>query len=320
MITINTDYKGEIPFTNDIEKTLRKISEAGFTYVHWCHEWEGNYLYCTSEMQQIKEWFDKYNLKAKGIHASEGAARPQKNGKYQYRNDYDNRKDYTSENEYNRIAGVELIKNRVDLAHVLGTKEIVLHMQLPWKSIEESEEFKNKYYEQVFKSFDELEPYCKEKNVRIAVENLLGTPFKYQKEQFDKILKRYHKNFVGFCFDSGHGLIMSEDNPLQLVERYKDRLIALHLNDNLGATPKHLNNDLTTSKQDLHMRPFEGLLDWDRLIKIIAESAYELPLIMELSCKKETEEEFLKKSFEAGKKLNKLLEKYYESNSFDKIG
>lgn len=307
MIAINTDYKGEIPYTDDMERVLRKISEAGFKYVHWCHEWEGNYIYSKSEMIQIKEWFDKYNLKAKGIHASEGAARLQKNGRYQYRNDYDNRKDFTSENEYNRVAGVELIKNRVELAKELETKEIVLHMQLPWKAIDESEEFKNKYYEQVLKSFDELQEYCKEKNVRIAVENLLGTPIRCQKEQFDKLFKRYDKEFLGFCFDSGHGLIMSDGDPLELVERYKDRLIAMHLEDNLGATPEQLSNDLTTAKQDFHMRPFEGLLDWKRLIKIISESPYELPLTMELSCR-ENEEEFLIKSFKAGKKLNEMLE------------
>ena len=42
------------------------------------------------------------------------------------------RKDYTSDLEPNRIAGVELIKNRVELTHVLGGNEIVLHMYLPY--------------------------------------------------------------------------------------------------------------------------------------------------------------------------------------------
>ncbi len=45
-------------------------------------------------------------------------------------------KDYLSELEPNRIAGVELVKNRVELVHVLGGKEIVLHMYLPTKSFE----------------------------------------------------------------------------------------------------------------------------------------------------------------------------------------
>lgn len=307
MLAFATDYRGEIPHTEDIDRILRKISEAGFEYVHWCHEWEGNYIYSKSEMKQIREMIDKYKLKTKGVHATEGGARPQKHGRYQYRNDYDDRKDFTSENEYNRIAGVELIKNRVDLAHELGATEIVLHMQLPWKQIEESDDFKSKYYEQVFKSFDELEGYCKEKNVKIAVENLLGTPVKYQKEQFDKLFEIYTKDFVGFCFDSGHGLIMNDGDPLELVERYKDRLIALHLNDNLGATSEQLNNDMTTAKQDLHLRPFEGLIDWKRLMKIISESSYEFPLTMELCCRGEEEEYFLRKSFEAGKRLSEMI-------------
>ena len=306
-VAIATDYLGEKPGTVEIENLLRKISEAGFTHIHWCHEWEGNYIYAKSEMKQIKEWLEKYNLKVKGIHATEGAARPQVNGRYKHRNEYDDRKDFTSENEYNRQAGVELIKNRVDLANEIGAREIVLHMQLPWKSIENSGEFKEKYYQQVFKSFDELKTYCQEKKVRIAAENLLGTPLKYQKEQFDKLFQKYDASFLGFCFDSGHGLIMSEGDPLELLERYKDRLIAMHLNDNLAATEEQLQNDLEIAKQDFHLRPLEGKLDWDKLIKLISESVYELPLTMELSCKNESEEVFLRKTLEVGKKLNEML-------------
>lgn len=52
------------------------------------------------------------------------------------------RKDYTSTIEYNRVAGVELIKNRVELAHILGTTEIVLHMYLPYLDFEEKPETK----------------------------------------------------------------------------------------------------------------------------------------------------------------------------------
>ena len=47
-------------------------------------------------------------------------------------------KDYLSELEPNRIAGVELIKNRVELVHVLGGKEIVLHMYLPTRALKKS--------------------------------------------------------------------------------------------------------------------------------------------------------------------------------------
>ncbi len=306
MIAMATDFLGEKQHTNDIEDMIKMIAESGFSHIHWCHEWEGNYMYAESEMDQIAYWLDKYDLKVKGVHGSEGAMRPQKDGRYQYPNDGDNRKDYTSENEWNRKAGVELIRNRVLLAHKIGANEVVLHMQLPWKAMKESKLFKETYFTQVYKSFDELESFCRVKGVRLAIENLLGTPVVHQKEQFDNLFFRYDKSFVGFCFDPGHGAIMSDGDPLELVKRYQDRLIAMHLNDNMGATSEHLSNDLTTAKQDFHMIPGDGILNWDDLTEVIAKSSYELPLTLELSCKGELDE-FLKKSLEKGVKLQEKV-------------
>lgn len=306
MIAMATDFLGEQQHTDEIENLLKKIADSGFSHVHWCHEWEGNYMYAESEMDQIAYWLNKYNLKVKGVHGSEGAMRPQKHGRYQYRNEADNRKDYTSENEWNRKAGVDLIKNRVLLASKIGGKEVVLHMQLPWKAMKESKLFKATYFAQVYKSFDELELFCKEFGVRLALENLLGTPLVHQKEQFDKLFSRYNHNFLGFCFDPGHGAIMSQGDPLELIKRYQHRLIAMHLNDNMGATPDHLSNDLTTAKQDFHMIPGQGMINWDELAGVIAKSSYELPLTLELSCKGKLDE-FLKKSLEKGLALQQQV-------------
>ena len=74
-LAIATDFAGESTRLEDIEDVLKKISEAGFTHVHWCHEWEGDYIYSAYEMQQIKEWMDKYHLKAKALHATKGSRR-----------------------------------------------------------------------------------------------------------------------------------------------------------------------------------------------------------------------------------------------------
>lgn len=308
MIAIATDYLGEIPSTYEIEERLKNIAEAGFTHIHWCHDWEGGYIYSTYEIEQIDCWLKKYNLKMKGIHASEGGKRPNKDGKYKYRNKFDNRKDYTSFNEYNRLAGVELIKNRVDLAEKTGATEVVLHMQMPYKDMDESQTFKDKYWEQVFKSFDELEKYCVPKGIRIAVENLIGTPAKYQMEQFDKIFNRYGIEFLGFCFDSGHGVLMQAEHHLEIVRRYKNRLIALHLNDNAGISKEDLKDDVKIADADTHLIITKGSIDLDSLAQIIADSPYKLPITMELSCKTE-EKEFLNEAYKIGVKFNELVSK-----------
>lgn len=307
MVAFATDYAGESANVFELEMTLKKISEAGFNHIHWCHEWDGDYIYSIYEMIQIKQWMVKYGLKSKALHATEGSRRKNVEGKYKYRWNEQNRKDYTSTEELNRLAGVELIKNRIDLAYVIGAEEVVLHMQLPYKSFEEDLAFRDQYYNQVFKSFDELEYYCKSRNIKICVENLMGTPNEHQIYQFDLLFARYDKEFLGFCFDTGHGNVTST-NCVELAERYKDRIFSIHLSDNMGLfSDDYWDDDPAMSSCDQHRVPFEGNFGWSDFAKIIAESPYKLPCTIEVSLKNNDEEEFLKKNLEAGIKFDSMI-------------
>ena len=146
-IAMTTDFEGVSTSTEEIRETLRKISDAGFSHIHWCHEWDGDYTYSMEEMYQIRGWMNELGLRCKGIHATEGSRRNAgRKNCFQYRYVWQDRRDYTSENEYNRRAGVELIRNRVQMAEILGTDAIVLHMQLPYKDFEENPEFKETIY------------------------------------------------------------------------------------------------------------------------------------------------------------------------------
>ena len=310
MVGFATDYAGESKCTQELEDTLRRIAEAGFSHIHWCHEWDGDYTYSVYEMMQIREWMDKYGLKSKGLHATEGSRRRTVEGKYKYRWEEQNRRDYTSENEYNRLAGVELIRNRVEMARVLGASEIVLHMQLPYVSFEKDPSFRDRYYEQICKSFSELEAECKAKGVRICVENLLGTPNEHQKYQFDLLFDRFDSDFLGFCFDTGHAFVTGDD-MLELARRYKDRMFAIHMSDNLGITSADCwKDDIAMTKCDLHRIPFHGNFDWDSFAKVLADSVYELPVVLEISKKEMDDTEFLREALEAGNRFTAMVEGY----------
>ena len=265
-IAYATDYAGESTATKEIYQTLKNIAEAGFAYIHWCHEWDGDYMYSEAEMLQIKGWLKDLGLKCKGVHATEGSRRIQDvPNRFHYRYDLQDRKDYTSENEYNRQAGVELVRNRLKLAAILGTDAIVLHMQLPYKSFEQEPGFKEKYYRQVFRSFDELEEDCKNLGVRICVENMISPPNSYQIEQFDRLFERYDPEVAAFCFDTGHGMI-SGDDSLELLRRYRDRLFMMHVNDNIGIKSEECwENAKELAKCDEHRNPFCGRADWEVL-------------------------------------------------------
>lgn len=302
-----TDYAGESTSIEEIEQTIKNISEAGFTHIHWCHEWDGDYTYSVYEMQQIKEWLAKYGVKMKGLHASEGMRWRGSKTKFHYRCDTYNRRDFTAFNEWNRLAGVELVKNRIEMANVLGATEIVLHMQVPYKSFDEDTTYKERYFAQAYKSFDELKDYALEKNVRICLENQLGTPNKYQIDQFDRMFARYDKGFLGFCFDTGHGLITGED-CLEMPKRYQDRLYMIHLSDNHGLSSDECWEDgFLLGACDEHLNPYFGTFDWKGFSEIVAASPYEMPPVIEVAKKAADEKSFLQESYEAGLTFNQQV-------------
>ena len=60
---ISTDFANEPWELEEIKNKLREIAEAGFTHIHWCFDWDGDYLYARSEMEQIRSWMDELGLK-----------------------------------------------------------------------------------------------------------------------------------------------------------------------------------------------------------------------------------------------------------------
>jgi sugar phosphate isomerase/epimerase len=310
MFAFASDYNGESKNTARIKGTLARIARAGFSHIHWAHEWSGDYIYSVYEMMQIKGWLRELGLKAKGIHATDGAKR-RGPSMYRYLWTEQNTKSYTAENGYNRLAGVELVKNRIDLAYELEAAEIVLHLQVPYKSFEENGALTARYYTQVCRSFDELEPYCKARSVRLCVENLLGTPREHQLHEFNLIFERYDRDFLGLCFDTGHANVASGPDPLELARLYTDRLFIIHLNDNHGLkSPACWEDGCQMLACDEHLLPFEGTFDWEGFAGILAASPYKPPYLLETQFKGGDEEDYLRRALKSGARFAGLVEKH----------
>jgi sugar phosphate isomerase/epimerase len=287
MLAMNTDFHGVSKELKKRRETLEKIAKAGFSHVHWTHEWTGGYFYSASEMLQIRKWSDELKLRVKGVHASDG----------------NELKDYLSFDEYNRIAGVELIKNRIDLALILEAGSIVLHFPQchePSGIMVDKDEFREKYYGQAFKSFDELEPYTRIRNIRICVENLSDST----DYMFETLYKRYDPSYMGLCFDTGHSNFSCKDDTLKYARKYKERLFMMHIHDNHG-------------EKDDHLIPYEGNFNWEGFAKTVACSAFDLPLVIESSMReyKENieEEEYLRRAYKAGMKFSNAVENVKKS-------
>ena len=119
------------------------------------------------------------------------------------------------------------------------------------------------FWESLFRSLDELEPTARALGVRIAVENLNDVG---HWAIIARILESYAPDYVGLCYDSGHG--NKGEDGLSHLERLGDRLIAVHLHDNNGLA-------------DQHLIPFTGTLDWERLARILPRTAYAGPVNIE---------------------------------------
>ncbi len=246
-IAINTDF---LEGTRSPEARLKAISEAGFTHLHWCHQWNSDFFYSTSELKQYAKWFQDFGLQLLDIHGSAGQE-----------------KCWYSTVEYERQAGVELVINRIIMLHELGgTGSLMMHIP----AFADREGFDRgavlPRFEAVKRSLDELIPVLEKYSVRIAVENGFSDTF----ETIGMLMKDYPGKYVGITYDSGHGNI-AEGKGMDRLEPYKDRLQALHLNDN-------------DSSGDQHQPPFFGTVDWERMVKLLAESSYKgRPLSFELA-------------------------------------
>ncbi|MCP4417551.1 MAG: sugar phosphate isomerase/epimerase [Chloroflexi bacterium] len=270
MFSINTDYiKGH----DSPEPFLRQIAEAGFSHVHWVHHWKGDFLYSSSEIAQIDRWLTQYGLKLNDLHASEGRE-----------------KFWLSTDEYARLAGVELVKNRLDMTAQLGGDAIVMHIQPYWLD----DNPRPLFWDVLQRSLDVLLPYAQERNVKIAFENL----YPINHETLKLLLARYSPDTVGICYDPGHGNMVG--GGLDFLEEVKDRLIVLHLNDNDGSS-------------DQHKLLFSETVDWVRMAQIIATSSYNKPLGMEVVMKNmeiNNELIFLTQAMETCVRFSKMVTEY----------
>jgi sugar phosphate isomerase/epimerase len=259
MLSVTTDYAKD---TGDPSPYLKRIGEAGFSHIHWCHQWNTDFLYSKWEIEQIDIWLKEFGLKTLDLHGSAG-----------------NEKGWASAQEYQRLSGVELAKNRIEMTAYLGADVVIMHVPGDPES------------SPIRKSLDELEPFARERNIRIAIEN-------GQFPAISKLLSEYSPDYLGLCYDCGHGNITGA-NGLDNLEKLKDRLISVHLHDN-------------DNSGDQHKIMFMGTVDWERLANIMARSSYKKPVSMEVTMGRSgipDEVEFLAKAFETGTKFAGMIEK-----------
>ena len=134
----------------------------------------------------------------------------------------------------------------LDLCEKYNIPILVCHVWIGWGN---EIDLKGACYD----TFDLLVDTATKKGVKLAFENTEGEQY------LEALMERYKDNdTVGFCWDSGHEQCYSLG--ADLLQKYGDRLLITHLNDNLGCQSFEGN---TTSNDDLHLLPYDGISDWE---------------------------------------------------------
>ena len=166
------------------------------------------------------------------------------------------------ENDADAQAFIQAFFQAVDNAKRNGVDTVILHSSSTWCPPLITEEG--------FQRFDKLIEYAEKNGVKVAIENLRVPAY------YESLLARYENHpLVGFCYDCGHEHWCSPELPH--VERYGNRLFCTHIHDNFGK----LNNFLTVSG-DLHLLPFDGNFDFEKMMQRLNAVRYGGALTLEL--------------------------------------
>ncbi len=232
-----------------VEEQIRIIADAGFeaVFTQWDHG---------VPVREYKKIADECGLEYQSIHAP-------------FHKAADVSKMWIS-GEAGKIAAGELCR----CLEICSENEIgimVSHVYIGFKydlPDERTAEIGLENFGTVIKRAEEL-------GVRVAFENTEG-------EEFLDILMRGFKNnaYAGFCLDTGHEQCYNRGKDLLAI--YGDRLIATHLNDNLGISSYE---GITAPRDDLHLLPFDGTVDWSHLAKRLDDCNYNGIMTLEVKRK-----------------------------------
>ena len=149
--------------------------------------------------------------------------------------------------------------------------------------------------------FKKLMEHAEKNNVTVAYENqrMLGN-IAWAFEEFAS------SPALGFCLDSGHENCFTYGR--QYMPLFGKKLVCTHINDNKGPIP-------TDGQNDLHMLPFDGGVDFDRVARQIREADYKGSLMLEVMKDHSkgfydgiTEDEYLEKAAAGIKQLRTLID------------
>ena len=116
-----------------------------------------------------------------------------------------------------------------------------------------------------------LIPYAEEFGIKIAIENIGRVSITSTPERLNRLYDTLNNPVFTVCFDVGHCLLQGVD-PAEAIRTLGERLVngCTHVHDNFGDS-------------DAHMLPYYGNVEWESVMKALADIDYRGDLNYEAS-------------------------------------
>lgn len=164
-----------------------------------------------------------------------------------------------------RLDAVDEVKRALDLAELIPFRFLVLHLASSREAMEPRK------WDAAFSSLEHLVIFAKQRGVTIALENTpgeLATPANLR-----EFIHETRLQHLRLCFDTGHAHM--GEGVAKSFEAMRELVVTTHVHDNRG-------------EKDEHLFPYEGTIDWNAALPLLAGSAGapaaggELPIVLEL--------------------------------------
>ena len=155
-------------------------------------------------------------------------------------------------------------------AALLGAKTIVVHLHYADEGIPQ------RLFELNMEFYGKLIPYCQEFGIRVAVENMwqyhpwpkithstCSTP-----QEMNRYLDTLNSPWITGCLDVGHASLVGQSPDEFALAMGADRLGALHIHD-------------VSKTEDSHTIPYQGVIDWQKLMQALNTIGYQGDLTFE---------------------------------------
>lgn len=171
--------------------------------------------------------------------------------------------DISSLDEETRLNAIKKQKNLIEMSMCLNPSVIVIHPDAG-KTEEKDWHLRHKA---IIKSLKDLAPWCKERGLKIALENLTQISAFQTSDILVNIIETLGEDNVGICFDVNHNFLESHKSFIKNAGKY---LLTMHISDNDGIGERH------------HI-PGTGVINWKELFELLESVNYDSTMIFEVA-------------------------------------